>query len=172
MSQPSPHTAPSPPKASSIRRLLIWEEVEDRGLVRFRYELTDRNVLIRKVEDQPRDQGTTGRPPVATGVPEAIQHQIKDLEARGITYEIKDGRIMITGIPDREKMLLQVLQPEVDCWFEGCEELRAGYLKEVAAIEKDPNCAQENKAMCRKGAVIRKYRAKAEKKLAELEKSS
>ncbi len=36
---------------------------------------------------------------------------------------------------------LRFFEEENPCWFEGCEELREAYRKELAAMEEDPECS-------------------------------
>jgi len=80
--------------------------------------------------------------------PTLPQPQSKDM---GVTYETKpDGTRIITGIDDRTKQAMSFFT-DAPCWFEGCEELRTQYKKDLEAQQSGTGCKT-----C-KGAIYRKY---------------
>lgn len=75
----------------------------------------------------------------------------KDLTARGIEFEEQGGKIIITRIPEAEKIAIETLVDPSKCWFPECREIMRAYAEEKAKLPKDcPSCQQ--------GALIRKYR--------------
>lgn len=92
---------------------------------------------------------------------------IANLQARGIGYEIKKvpvkdpttgeetlvERIVITSIPPEEAELNRFYSLDIDCWFNGCEQLREEYKNELAkAGTTDAPCTG-----CQKGAIMRLF---------------
>lgn len=96
----------------------------------------------------------------------------KNLDKRGIGYEIinvpvmRDGKpvkdengntvtheaVHIVSMPPEEQALLDFIGGERECWFEGCEELRAKYEAEYAAAGGAGGCTA-----CQKNKIMRKY---------------
>lgn len=71
-----------------------------------------------------------------------------------ISKPTADGRgKMITSVAPQTQEAMKFFIPQHHkCWFEGCEDLQAEYLKELEEMEKDPNCPK-----CKKGQLIKKY---------------
>lgn len=96
----------------------------------------------------------------------------KNLDKRGITYEIinvpvtkggvpvKDENgntvmheaVHIISVPPEEQAFLDFIAGERECWFEGCEELRRKYREEYDAAGGDEGCTS-----CQKNKIMRKY---------------
>lgn len=81
---------------------------------------------------------------------------VKDSEGN-VIIDSKTGkpvmRVVTTpiSIPEEEKEATKLFIDSYKCWFEGCQELRDAYKKELASLG-DASCVP-----CKKGAIWRKY---------------
>ncbi|MEG1542958.1 MAG: hypothetical protein RR382_00340 [Tannerellaceae bacterium] len=86
---------------------------------------------------------------------DAIDAQIKLLRSRGMVVERDGNTTIIKSAPPLETDLVKVFGGHCDCWFEGCEELRNAYKREVEAAE-EKGCSG-----CAKNSIIEGLRPTA-----------
>lgn len=82
-----------------------------------------------------------------------VEDRVEELKARG--YEVattSGGGIRVTGLSPELRKAMDFFSDKIDCWFDGCEELRENYKEDLKALKADGKCKG-----CDKGALIRKY---------------
>jgi hypothetical protein len=80
------------------------------------------------------------------------------LRSQGIDFDYSaDGALIIKNVSDQFARKVQLFNPDIPCWFEGCQQLRDSFFTELADLNIDgcdPDCA--------KGKLQRKYMELAE----------
>lgn len=123
----------------SMRTLYVYR-VDNAG-VRNRWKMVLDDHMTVLEETKVNDSTTSTRN-------EAVK---KDLTARGVEFEDRDGKVVITRIPEEEKRAIEVIVDPSKCWFPECHEIMKAYEAEKQKLPSDcPACQQ--------GALIRKYR--------------
>jgi hypothetical protein len=85
--------------------------------------------------------------------PTTTQQPEEDSISEDITTEtLENGNRVITGITPTFEKILAFFKPESECFFEGCEELKEKYNKELNKEGGDSFCPA-----CKKGGLVRKY---------------
>jgi hypothetical protein len=101
---------------------------------------------ILSMEDMPAPLATrapTTAMPVVQGRPTSRQAYMESLRENGYGVDIdKDGTLIISSAPELEGEVYRFFT-ECECWFDGCEELRAEYKRRLEELPDDcPSCVE------------------------------